>query len=171
MDEAVDRYRWVGGRTDADGAVLVRVRYASVAPTWRPVSVEWIPETIRRPTCDFPIFYSIVRCFSRRAIQVLASYIDGGLEVLAVDGLDDAYVGVHCIRWIEGAVNLEGVDQDRVSIHSTAFVPTLRSKAIEGFDVFGAPEVVTKLFVSERFKAAVESNGLVGLEFREVPLC
>lgn len=142
-----------------------------VAATWHPVGVEWIPETKKRAICDFPIFYSIVRCFSRRALQALLPYVEGGLEVLPLDGLDDAYVGMHCIRWIEGAANLDGVDQNRVSIHSTAFVPRLHAKPVDGLDVFGVPEMVTKLFVSERFKNAVELHGLVGLEFREVELC
>ncbi|WP_442952986.1 double-CXXCG motif protein [Paucibacter sp. B51] len=171
VDEEVDRYRWVGRLTEEDGANLVRVRYSPVASTWRPIGVEWIPETKRRPTCDFPIFYSTVRCFSRRALEALASCINGGLEVLPLDGLDDAYVGVHCIRWLEGAANLEGVDQDKVSIHSANFVPRLEAKAIERYDLFGVPEMITKLFVSERFKNAVEQNGLVGFRFREVPLC
>ena len=91
--------------------------------------------------------------------------------MLPLDGLDDAYVGVHCIRWIDGAANLAGVDQDKLSIHSANFVPRLNAKAIAGYDVFGVPEMITKLFVSERFKDAVEQNGLVGLQFREVELC
>lgn len=170
VDEEVDRYRWVGRLTEEDGANLVRVRYSPVAATWCPVGVAWIPETNRRPTCDFPIFYSTVRCFSRRALELLAPCINGGLEVLPLKGLEDAYVGVHCIRWIEGAANLERVDQDKVSIHSANFVPRLNAKVIQGYDIFGVPEMITKLFVSERFKDTVEQNGLVGFRFREVAL-
>lgn len=171
LDEEVDHYRWVGTHKEEDERILVRVRYAPVAPTWRSIGVEWIPETKRRAACDFPIFYSIVRCFSRRALEALAFCTSGGLEVLSLNGLDDAYVGVHCIRWLEGAANLDGIDQDEVSIHSANFVPRLHAKAMQGFDVFGVPEMITKLFVSERFKAAVEQNGLVGFRFREVALC
>jgi hypothetical protein len=171
IDCEVDRYRWVGRRTEADGAALVRVRHAPVAATWQPVGIDWVPETKRRPTCDFPVFYSIVRCFSRRALAALSTCIEGGVEVLQLDGLGGDYVGVHCIRWIEGAANLTGVDQGKVSIHSANFVPRLNAKEVAGFDIFGVPEMITKLFVSERFKDAVEQHGLVGLEFREVDLC
>lgn len=171
VDEEVDRYRWVGRLREEDGANLVRVRYSPVAATWSPVGVEWIAETKRRPTCDFPIFYSTVRCFSRRALELLAPYINGGLEVLPLKGLNDAYVGVHCICWLEGVANLEGVDQDKVSIHSASFVPHLNATVIQGYDIFGVPEMITKLFVSARFKDAVEQNGLVGFRFREVVLC
>jgi hypothetical protein len=101
----------------------------------------------------------------------LSACIEGGLEVLPLDGLDDAYVGVHCIRWVEGAANLIGVDQDKVSIHSANFVPRMNAKALGSYDVFGVPEMITKLFVSERFKDLVERQGLVGLQFREVALC
>jgi hypothetical protein len=171
IDCETDQYRWVGRRTDADGAALVRVRHAAVAAAWHAVGIEWIPETQLRAICDFPMFYSIVRCFSERAVKVLAPYIDGGLELLPLDGLDGRYVGVHCIRWIEGAVNLEGVDQRRVSIHSFNFVPQLSESALKDCgDVFGVPELITKLFVSDRFKAAVEQHGLIGLQFREVPV-
>ncbi len=171
VDGEVDRYRWVGARTDVDGMTLVRVRHAPVAATWKAVGIDWVLETKRRPTCDFPIFYSIVRCFSRRVLHALSACIEGGLEVLPLDGLDDAYVGVHCIRWLEGAADLAGVDQDKVSIHSANFVPRLNAKAVQGYDVFGVPEMVTKLFVSERFKDVVEQHGFTGLQFREVTLC
>ena len=91
--------------------------------------------------------------------------------MLPLDGLDDAYVGVHCTRWLEGAANLAGVDQDKTSIHSANFVPRLNAKAVAGYDVFGVPEMITKLFVSERFKDVVEQHELVGLQFKEVTLC
>lgn len=170
IDGTVDKYRWIGRRTEADGGVLARVRYAPVLDGWRPIGIVWVPETMGRSVCDFPIFYSIVRCFSHRAIEALLPYIKGALEVLPLDGLDDAYAGVHCIRWVEGAADLEGVDQSRISIHSSAFVPKLHAQSVAGLDVFGVPEMITKLFVSERFKNAVESAKLAGLEFREVAL-
>lgn len=171
LDEEVDRYRWVGRLAEEDGAVLVKVRHKPVASSWRPVAVHWIPKTMNRPTCDFPIFYSTVRCFSRRALESLSTHMEGGLEVLPLEGLNDEYVGVHCIRWLEGASNLAGIDQDKVSIHSSNFIPTLRATAVDGYDLFGVPEMISKLFVSEHFKEAVEAHGLVGFRFREVPLC
>jgi hypothetical protein len=171
IDSEPNRYRWLGRRNPAAGAALVRVRQASVAATWQPVGVEWVPETSRRPACDFPIFYSIVRCFSRRALAALSTCIEGGVEVLGLDGLEGDYAGVHCIRWIEGAADLSGIDPSKVSIHSANFVPRLKAHAVAGYDIFGVPEMITKLFVGERFKDAVERNGLVGLEFKEVELC
>lgn len=170
IDSVVDHYRWVGRRTDEDGAALVRVRHAAVAATWQPVGIEWVPETRRRPICDFPVFYSIVRCFSRRALEALSPCIEGGIEVLQLDGLDGLYVGIHCTRWIAGGANLSGIDQQRVSIHSASFVPCLNAKAVAGYDIFGLPEMITKLFVSQHFKDVVEQQGLLGLEFREAEL-
>jgi hypothetical protein len=171
IDAVADSYRWVGRRADVDGTAIVRVRHAPVAATWQTVGIEWVTGTEHRPTCDFPIFYSIVRCFSQRALRALSACTDGGLEVLTLNGLDGAYVGVHCVRWVEGAANLIGIDQNKVSIHSTTFVPCINAIAVEGFDVFGLPEMVTKLVVSERFKSIVEKQGLTGLQFREVALC
>lgn len=171
IDSELDRYRWVGRRKEADGAALVRVRHAPVAATWQAVGIEWVTETRSRPTCDFPVFYSTVRCFSRRALAALSTCIEDGVEILQLDGLGGEYVGVHCIRWIDGAANLIGVNQDKVSIHSSNFVPRLNAEAVANFDIFGTPEMITKLFVSEKFKYAVEKHDLVGLEFREVDLC
>jgi hypothetical protein len=170
VNNALDRFRWVGGRTEADAAALVRVRQPPVSASWKPVGVAWVPETARRLECDFPVFYSIVRCFSQQAVQTLSGFIDGGLEVLALDGLDGRYVGVHCIRWIEGAADLRAVDQAKVSIHSTNFLPRLWAGAVQGHDIFGVPEMIAKLFVSERFKDTVEQCGLVGFKFQEVEL-
>lgn len=170
VSNALDSFRWVGRRTEADGSALVRVRQAPVATSWKPVGVAWVPETRLLMECDFPVFYSIVRCFSQHAIRSLSGFIDGGLEVLALDGLDGRYVGVHCVRWIEGAVDLQGIDLAKVSIHSNNFLPRLRADPVQGYDIFGVPEMITKLFVSERFKEAVEQCGLVGFEFREVEL-
>ena len=171
VDCEIDRFRWIAPQTRAEGARLVQVGLAPVSATWKPVSVEWALGTKRRLICDFPIFYSIVRCFSRRALEALSPYTEGALEALPLDGLDDAYVAIHCIRWLDRAASFTGVDQDKISIFSFNFVPRLNAGAVAGHDVFGVPELRTKLFVSERFKDAVERNGLIGLQFREVELC
>lgn len=171
VDCEIDRFRWIAPRTRAEGLQLVQVGLAPVAATWKSLSVDWARGTKRRPTCDFPMFYSVVRCFSRRALEALSIYTEGALEMLPLDGLDDMYVGIHCILWLDGAANLTGVDQDQISIYSINFVPRLNADFVMGHDVFGVPEIRAKLFVSERFKDAVERNGLIGLTFREVELC
>lgn len=171
VDCEIDRFRWIAPQTRAEGSRLAQVGLVPVSATWKPVSVEWARGTKRRPICDFPIFYSIVRCFSRRALEALSPYTEGALEALPLDGLDDAYVAVHCIRWLDCAANFTGVDQDRISIFSVNFVPRLNAEAVADHDLFGVPEIRTKLFVSEHFKNAVERNGLIGLQFREVELC
>jgi hypothetical protein len=51
------------------------------------------------------------------------------------------------------------------------YLPTLRRQSVAGCEVFGVREMVTKLFVSARFRDAVIAHQLTGLEFHEVPLC
>lgn len=164
----VDMYRWVGRTSDAEGLMLAKVRHAPVADSWSPVAIDWVPETKNRLVCDFPIFHPIVRCCSRRASEVLSGFLTNNVELLPLVGLDDEYVGIHCINWLDGAhVRFDRDD----NIHSTMYLPTLRRQSVAGCEVFGVREMVTKLFVSARFRDAVIAHQLTGLEFHEVPLC
>ena len=164
----VDHYRWVGRDSEADGAALAAVRMAPVAATWVPVNVSWLPETVDRPTCDFPVFHPVVRCVSRRAAEVLEPFSAGSLEFLPINGLGCGYVAVHCIHWVHALV--PEVLPPSASIHSALYTPRLTRSAVTGLDVFGVEPMVTKLFVSSRVRAAVEAAGLMGLEFHAVEL-
>ena len=79
------------------------------------------------------------------------------------------YIGFHCINWLEAA-DLEGVDQERFSIHSTRFVPRLKSEIVSSQHVFGVPQMIAKLFVSSTVKQEIEDSGFTGLDFYEVEL-
>jgi hypothetical protein len=105
---------------------------------------------------------------SHRAVDVLRKFFDGSVELLPIDGIGESYTGFHCVNWLDAA-ELEYVDQNRQSIHSSLFVPTLNIDIIRGQDVFGDPRMVTKLFVSEQVRRAVISNHLTGLEFHQAP--
>lgn len=164
-----NRYRWLGWREDASGLALARVRYESVASTWKPLLVEWLPETAERSTCDFPIFHPVVRCMSKDAWIELSSLLKGGVEILPLNGVRDQYVGFHCVRWLDAADRV-GLERDRDEIHSTLFTPLLRSDAISGYDIFGVRDLVTKIFVSERVRSVVEERKLTGIEFHPVRL-
>ena len=170
MVPEADRYQWVGRSTNAEGLVLANVRQGPVASTWNPLSVEWLAETRDRPHCDFPIFHPIVRCISNRACEALGWQLRGSMELLPLQGLAGEYVGAHCIRWLDAAC-FDGIDLNRVSVNSTLFVPTLRAESIDGNDIFGIREMITKVFVSEKVRQIIESNELVGCEFHRVPLC
>lgn len=161
-----DNYRWVGRRYDSDGLVLATVRTDPVAVWWKPVPVEWLPETIRRPTCDFPIFHPIVRCISKRAESVLAPFSECSLEFLPVVGLSDEYVAIHCIKWQQGLI--AEPDDPRISIHSTLYAPQLERATVSGSHIFGVLPLVAKLFVSQAVKDAIEQAQLTGLDFHPV---
>ena len=169
MVPKADRYRWVTRSTNAEGLVLANVKQGPVASTWNPSSVEWLAETRNRPYCDFPIFHPIVRCFSNRTCKALGLYLRGSMELLPLHGLAGEYVGAHCIRWLDAAC-FDGIDLNRVSVHSTLFVPTLKAELIGENDIFGVKEMITKVFVSGKVRQIVELNQLVGCEFHRVPL-
>jgi hypothetical protein len=164
-----DLFRWVTSTNDEDGRRLTAVRLNAVSASWVPMRVEWIPETAGRALCDFPIFHPFVKCISRRAADVLAEYLSGNVELLTLQGLAHQYVGYHCINWVD-AINLSGVDVKKISINSTLFVPRVSRRKAERHAVFGLPETPTKLFVSQQFKEAYDSEQLTGLDFVEVEL-
>lgn len=94
---------------------MARVRHAPVAASWKPIGVEWLPETKDRRICDFTNFTPIVRCMSKRAARMLHPFLAGNVELLALEGVGD-YVGIHCVNWVDAA-DLRDVDQDGTSIH------------------------------------------------------
>ena len=161
-----DNYRWVGRRYDSDGLVLTTVRTEPVSAWWKPLPVEWLPETIRRPMCDFPIFHPIVRCISKRAASVLTPFSEGSLEFLPLLGLSDEYVSIHCIEWKQGLIAEH--DDPSISIHSTLYAPRLERATVSGSDIFGVLPLVAKLFVSQPVKDAIEQAQLTGLDFHPV---
>lgn len=170
-----DVFRWAGPIEDKVNwaGQLVKVRYGSAANTWTTVPLEWLPETIHRPICDFPQFWPGMLCVSKRALGALEVFFREAGEFLSVSGLDDAFVAFHCLR--EAAV-MNRAATDRivkqcvgVSFHSPTLVPALDLAQVpEGYDVFRVPESFQKIFVSQRFKEAYDSAKLTGLEFLQV---
>lgn len=166
---SADLYKWVGWNSEKSGAQLAKVREAPVADHWSPMSVHWVPETKNRLECDFPIFHPVVRAISNNAVNALGGFFGQAIEFLPISGIDERYQAFHCTNWIDAAV-LDGVDQSKVSIQSTLFVPRLRSDAIFDAEIFGVQGFVAKLFVSSDVRDRVINSGLTGLDFYEVQL-
>lgn len=164
----VDRYRWIGRADSVAGAVLSRVRHSAVGDHWSPLPVKWVSETRNRMVCDFPIFHPIVRAVSKKALDAIHPMLVGSAETLPLAGLNGAYVGLHCVRWVEGCV--VGDERSVVSsVHAPEYVPTLAHDACRGLDYFGVPELITKVFVSQAFVDAYIRSELTGLDFLAVP--
>lgn len=152
-----------------DGLTLAKVRRDPVLSFWEPMEVEWIPETINRQACDFPIFHPVVRCMSQRASDGLGALFSSGVEFLPLVGLGGDYVGFHCINWLDVA-DLSRVDELKFSINSTMFVPSIRATEAAGHDVFGDFRLITKIFVSDKARQSIVKSGFKGLEFHKVVL-
>jgi len=170
-----DEYRWVGPVRDANRweRRLVKVRMDPVVD-WTPVPVEWLPETIKRPVSDFPQFWSGILCVSKPARAALEGYLRDAGEFLELDGLDNNYVGFHCLHTLAALDQVETEAALKVrkgmAFASPTFVPTLRSEMIKDGDCFRIAESFQKIFVSARFKAVYDLAGLTGLQFLPVRL-
>lgn len=162
----IDRYRWLGGKSRAESAFLAKIRVNPIAPEWTPLPVSWVSGTEQRELSDFPIFHPIVRCMSKRALDVLGEALKDDVEFLPLNGVDGGYIGFHCTRWMEVS-DLSSVPKN-VSIHSTGFVPRFHKGKIVNSNAFADPRMVAKLFVSQRVKELVEDNNLSGLDFYNV---
>ena len=106
---------------------------------------------------------------SRKAQRLLSAVIGDSAEFLELDGLGGEYVGFHCVEWIDCS-DAEHLKSEYGSIHSAEFIPSLCLSKIEGRDLFGHPAMLTKLFVSSRFKEIVDLEGISGAQFIAVSL-
>jgi len=146
-----------------------------VADHWRPVPIEWLPETVSRPESDFPQFWSGIVCVSKRAVEAVGSYLRVAGEMLPLAGLGDEFVGFHCLHTADvidqGATDLAIKDRKGISFASPSFAPTLRRHLLPiDCEVFRIPQSFAKVFVGMDFKMTYDRNGLRGLQFLEVPL-
>jgi hypothetical protein len=169
------KFRWVGPVQDGNDweQQLVTVRKAAVE-NWTAVPIEWLPETIKRPACDFPIFWSSILCMSKKASAVLEPYLRNAGEFLELRGLNDNYIGFHCLQTLDVMCKVETEQalaaSPGVALASPKFVPTLRRQDIGTCDVFRISQSFQKIFVSNHFKDACEQAALSGLHFPSVPL-
>ena len=144
------------------------------ARDWIPPPIEWSRATPNDPASDFPSFWTSIWCVSARAMTAIGACLNGAGEILRLEGLDDQYVGFHCLHVVD-AVDKVATDaclaaRNGVALASPRFVPTLFASALTGDDVFRVRESFQKVFVSSRFKDAYERAGLTGLDFLPVPL-
>ena len=171
----LERYRWIGPVRNGDKweRRLIAVRSDPVTD-WVAVPVEWLPEMLNRPICDFPQFWSSILCVSRSALSVVGDFLRESGEILELSGLDGGYTGFHCLQTYD-ALDIAATDLainawPGIAFASPSFVPTLRRAAIGIGQVFRIKQSFQKIFVSDQFRVRYESASLTGLDFLPVPL-
>lgn len=172
--ETIDHFRWIGlvGESKEIGTLIARIGKEPVAGRLPPIPVEWLPETRRRKTCDFPIFRTTLKCPSRRARQALGDLMTPNGEWLDLVGLDEEYSAFHCLREVDcldtDVLEAEERGNPLFSFGSARYVPTFRKVSLQAHHFFRIPQSTNKFFVSAEFARRYSESNLVGLDFLPV---
>ncbi|WP_321790362.1 imm11 family protein [Burkholderia pyrrocinia] len=134
---------------------------------YSPARLSW-GTPLRKKDSDFQSMLSPFLIFSKKALDALAPFLQGSGELLPVEAPVDGMTGFHVTRVLEDAVDLEA-SKFKVYPQATVFnkIVLLESR-VEGVDLFRLKEEPATVFVSERFKEAVESSKLKGFDFGDV---
>lgn len=122
---------------------------------------------------DFPSLYGLEVVFSERALQVLESLIQGGVQIMPLHCDEDQLYLIHItdlidcldrpkseIKWVTG---YEGNLVFRIDHY------VFDENNLIGKNIFKFPELFTSTFVSDDFKTAVEDHELQGLRWDPLP--
>lgn len=122
-----------------------------------------------RKPCDCTGIGSNIPIFNKRAIQVLAQYLDSNVELLPLKHPDQTFYAVNVTRLIDG------LDYDNSEIEYVKGHPNFidhvhrfvfKQNVIQDYPIFKIPEFKRlRVFVTDTFKEAVEANGLKGFTF------
>jgi hypothetical protein len=155
------------------GIKVANLKGDKVPENFGSIPIEWTPETISRPICDFPNFRSNLTCFSENSLQKYKFDLDNFGVWIELNGLN--YRAFYCMKTIcamdeyntNNLLDITGFS----SFHAPEFTPVLSREIIKmNVDIFRIPQSISKKFVSERFKKKYNDGGFTGLEFISVPL-
>ncbi|MBN3724989.1 imm11 family protein [Burkholderia sp. Ac-20379] len=137
---------------------------------YEPVRLSWGAPR-RRKNGDIHTLLSPFLVLSMRAFDALSLLLQGSGEVLPVDAPVAGMAGFHITRVLEDAVDMQK-SAFKVYPQATVFNRiVLLERAVRDADIFRLRERPATVFVSDKFKDAVEANALKGFDFgEEVPL-
>jgi hypothetical protein len=174
INEVSNRYRWVSiVENEKDwGLKLAKIRSINTLKSQDHIDVEWTPETLSRPICDFPVFVSKLKCINVEKIVHFFEMLDVNGSWINLCGL--SYVGFFCETTLDALNDDETENRlkqsDFGSFHSSQFSPSLNKSAIMKADIFKVPESINKIFVTDKFKDLYDGTSCTGLEFIPVDL-
>jgi hypothetical protein len=134
-----------------------------------PVALSW-GTSGRKKDSDVHTMLSPFLVISDRALASLSSFFDDSGQRLSVEAPVAGVVGFHVTRKLDDAVDMAS---SKFKIYPSATIfnrIVLLEDKVRGADVFRIKEKPSTVFVSERFKVAVEENKLKGFDFTEIPL-
>jgi hypothetical protein len=149
---------------------LQRFDGSSLASSWKPLTVEVIPEEDDPPASDFPALALHMPIFSKKATLALKETLDKHGELLPLLCKDGEYYAYNVTRVIdilnEDKSNLVRFPNGRIlDIKDYSF----NSAELGDCPIFKLPQTpLMDVFVTEAFKQKVEESGLTGFTFKFV---
>ncbi|NHZ90100.1 hypothetical protein F2P45_13900 [Massilia sp. CCM 8733] len=142
-------------------------------PDYTPVPLEFANRRKKRKAVgDFSFRLAPFLILSETARNALNEFLSPVGEFLEVDAPVEGFIGYRVLLHICDCVNLEKSDYSRYD-NGNILVrkPVLYEEKVANAHIFSLPEAPTSVFVSQKFKDAVESAKLTGFDFTtEVPL-
>ncbi|MBU9119282.1 double-CXXCG motif protein [Burkholderia multivorans] len=124
----------------------------------------------KKKDCDLQAMLSPFLVFSKRALDALMPFLQASGQILPVQAPVDGMSGFHVTRVLEGAVDMDA-SKFKVYPQATVFNKiVLLEKRVRDVDMFRLKEKPATVFVSEKFRRAVEASNLKGFDFGEVIL-
>lgn len=154
-------------RNRKDNEIYYAFDGRSLADSWKP-----LPVKIYRAEKegDFPQLVLHIPVFSPKALKVLSPLIEGTAEVLPLDCPNREFYAINVLAVLD-CLDVERSEIVKIStgkimdILRYTFVPDRIGDA----NIFKVRELpLRNVFVSERFKSAVENSGLEGIKFSKV---
>jgi hypothetical protein len=159
---------------DQDYEKYFKERFNSITPledVWEEVKIYTLEEG---ESSDCPKFWghSAAPVFSERALDVTQDFLKDKVEVLPLAHPEKNYFAIHVMNAIDAIDYNRAVIRQlrsglRVGFEKYAFIKE-KVKGEHIFRIFLDDRIRSMVFVSNEFKEAVESNGLVGFQFNEV---
>ena len=137
-------------------------------PSWKDVTVDWDPDTRRKPKGDFPDLFTHIPVFTPKAATALADLLQGNGELLPILIGGEEYVLFNVTRVTDA------LDESRSEIIRFDDSPKILNIEIHCFfqekigntTIFKIPQVPTMdVFVTEEFVDRVRSARLKGFKF------
>lgn len=156
-----------------DWEVIYRFNGKPLRSFWMPLSVKVLYDDDQNknlPASDFPLLFSTLPVFSERAVKLLEPLLKGDGELLPLSCNEGNYVAFNVTRVVD-ALNAEQSDLVRFSDGKIMDIRRYvfdRDKLTNG-DLFKIPQTPQgKVFVTDKFKEAVQEAGLTGYVFEPV---
>jgi hypothetical protein len=133
----------------------------------KPIILSW--GTFRKKqNSDIHTLLSPFLILSEIAFEALLPFIDGMGDLVSVVAPVEGFRGFHVTQVVDGAVDMNA-SKFRIYPEATIFNKiVLLEEKVQGVDIFRLREKPAAVFVSERFKEAVLSSKLKGVNFEKV---